>query len=163
VRGEAVAIDLGDRGMLFSLLRSEEISEYAMDIVFNAFPRPGPNGPTRSGGLTAEGIAYYSSLEAKAELSNDQLPMLVRFRDINDQKSVELVRPDELFRFFGEGVSLHRVTIEMTDDDVTAGIETRLPWYAAWKARGGTILGKSKFFSPPPPEEELIRRDFARP
>jgi hypothetical protein len=111
------------------VLRSKESPEYAVRIVFNAFPRPGPNGPIRYGGLSAEGIAYYSSLEAMTELSNDQLPMLVRFRDSKDPKTIEIVRPDELFRFFGNGVSLRRVTIEMTDDPITTGIEGLLPPY----------------------------------
>jgi hypothetical protein len=55
-------------------------------------------------------------------------PMLVRFRDIRDPKSVEPVDPEHLDRSFGPGVTLRRFTVELTDDSVTTGIEKRLAW-----------------------------------
>ncbi|MEZ5691978.1 MAG: hypothetical protein R3D71_10005 [Rickettsiales bacterium] len=119
VKGEAVVIDLGERGVLFALLRSETSVDYGYRIAFNNFV---PNGA-----LTGEVIRRYSSLRGKKELAFDKLPMLVRFRDINDPKTVELVDPNDLAASFGEGVKLKSASIEITDDAVTTGVEKYLP------------------------------------
>jgi hypothetical protein len=73
------------------------------------------------------------------------LPLLVRFRDISDPKTVEKVDPANLAASFGAGVKLTRATIETVPSGywpfnlfgiggspVTRGIEARLPW---WKDR----------------------------
>ncbi|WP_066268991.1 hypothetical protein [Blastomonas sp. CCH3-A3] len=60
-------------------------------------------------------------------------PMLVRFRDINDPTTVERVDPDALAASFGEGVKLRRVTVQLTDDPVTKGIEKRLKWLDSYR------------------------------
>ena len=62
-------------------------------------------------------------MHASAELVPEEIPMLVRFRDIDDPKSVEEVDPEDLAKSFGPGVKLARVTIEMTRDPVTKGIK----------------------------------------
>ncbi len=121
-RGEAVAVDLGEKGVLFALLKAGSSSDsqppyiikylgnYSLDPVENlrkmkqARPRP------------------------KVDLSFDKIPMLVRFRDINDPKTVELVDPNDLEKSFGKGVKLVSATLEMTDEDVTRGVEKWLPW-----------------------------------
>ena len=54
--------------------------------------------------------------------------MLVRFRDINDPKTVERVDPGKIDASFGPGVSLKSATFQVTDDPVTKGIAKRLPW-----------------------------------
>lgn len=55
-------------------------------------------------------------------------PMLVTFGDINDPKSVAHIDPAALDKHFGAGVRLRRITLEVTDDAVTTGIEKRLVW-----------------------------------
>jgi hypothetical protein len=55
--------------------------------------------------------------------------MLVTFGDINDPKTVMLVDPANLMATFGPGVGLKSVTLEITDEAVTAGqAETVLGW-----------------------------------
>jgi len=54
--------------------------------------------------------------------------MMVTFGDLADPTSVAEVDPDYLAATFGEGVKLKRVTVELTDDPVTTGIEARLGW-----------------------------------
>jgi hypothetical protein len=44
--------------------------------------------------------------------------------------SVERVDPANLSAQFGEGVRLRRITVQVTDDDVTDGMEERLGWLA---------------------------------
>lgn len=45
---------------------------------------------------------------------------MVRFRDINDPRTVEMVEP--------EAVGVKRILLEATQDPVTTGIEKRLGW-----------------------------------
>ena len=54
--------------------------------------------------------------------------MLVAFGDEADPTSVARVGPDDLAANFGEGVTLKRITVELTNDPVTTGIEERLGW-----------------------------------
>lgn len=54
-------------------------------------------------------------------------PMFVTFDDPKDPKTVREASPDSI------GVS--RITIEITGDDVTTGIEGRFPWWAQYKER----------------------------
>lgn len=76
-KGEAVVVDLGKRGVLFSLT---SFSDYY--TVFRAFP-------FSQGGTTKEGIEYYSHLkDVKATLKPENYPMLVTFKNLNDPKSV---------------------------------------------------------------------------
>ncbi|MGM0421802.1 MAG: hypothetical protein ACQEQL_01740, partial [Pseudomonadota bacterium] len=113
-----VAVDLGDRGVLFALTSFDDYRK-----VFAAFPGPP--------GLTPEGIAYYESLVGKrAPLPPEDYPVFVSFTDINDLTSIvvisEVEQEDErhvqtLKEFFGSGVSLKDVSIEITDEPVTTG------------------------------------------
>ena len=136
VTGEAVVVDLGERGILFALMRNELGSDYAHHVVFNAFPYEG-------GGTTVEGIHHYSQLKsAKTTLSLRDYPLMVTFKDIRDPRTVEVVyavepywdkreykyrlREDNFEKLFGKGVRLKDVTIEMTDDPISWGIEEEI-------------------------------------
>jgi hypothetical protein len=57
----------------------------------------------------------------------DNYPQLVHFRDVRDPKSVAAVDPAHLDAAFGPGVRLKRITVQVTGDPVTRGIEGRLP------------------------------------
>lgn len=127
VKGEAVVIDLGKRGVLFALLRSKDSVDYGYRIVFDNFYVMGAS--------TAKGIEFYKNLKAKKELSFDKLPMLVYFRDINDPKTVELVDPNDLEKTFGKGVKLVSATLEMSDEGVTKKINSIIH-KASWKEHG---------------------------
>lgn len=51
------------------------------------------------------------------------------------EKSVARVNPDDLEASFGEGVTLKRIAVGLTDDPVTTGIEQRLEWMDAYRNR----------------------------
>ena len=138
VIGEAVAIDLGDRGVAFTLLGFTE--------VFKAFPKTAETNK--------EYIEYYSNLPAgqKAVLTNAH-PQIVTFTDINDPLTVRMVlgsrfnvkkqdlEPVNDFEaIFGQGVRLKQVIIEITDEPVTWQIEKWLPWLPERKK--GSLDGK---------------------
>lgn len=154
-RGQAVIIDLGTRGTMFALLTAHNNADYAADIVPRTFP------PTR-GVITAsrENTRRYQHAGLKATLQPDQLPTLVRFRNLADPMTVEKVDPNNLSKAFGPGVVLRRVTLETVDlgwwpanaiglsgQPVTRGIEERLEWLA--KLNGGYLHGgKSSIGAP---------------
>jgi len=134
VRGEAVVLDLGARGVLFALISHKSDHEF-----YDTFPVP-----SGKGGATPEGIKYYASLPVGTKgIVNPGMPggypNLVTFKDVNDPKSVTLVQEwertrgqslghqfklknDRMEEFFGEGVKLKKITIEITDEPVTWGV-----------------------------------------
>lgn len=129
LKGEAVAIDLGEKGVLFSLLGGSGGTD-AQTMFLQEF--------MYSGSASKKGIEFYKKLQqtgAKKELAFDKLPMLVRFKDINDPKTVEKIDPNDLEKTFGKGVKLVSATLEMTDEGVTNGVEKWLPWIREYYSR----------------------------
>src|SRR5258706_8123461 len=134
VRGEAVALDLGQRGMLFALLKGGEDSRSGAEyIVLRAFNFPGGALPSP----VEKGVGDVRKLSGKVELPLTSLPLLVRFRDINDPRTVEKVDPLNL----GPGVKLTPATLEIvpariwpitwlgiTGEPITKRIESKLGW-----------------------------------
>lgn len=138
VRGEAVVLDLGAKGLVFALLRAgrDSRSEPA-SIVLRAFNFSGGAMPLPA----KEGIQQVSRLSGKAELPVTSLPLLVRFRDVNDPLTVEKVDPLDLAASFGPDVKLTRATLEIVSNRsvpmswieaegelITTGIQRRLSW-----------------------------------
>jgi hypothetical protein len=135
VRGEAVALDLGQRGTLFALLKEGEDSRSGPDyIVLRAFNFPGGALPSP----VEKGVSDVRKLSGRIELPLKNLPLLVRFRDINDPMTVEKVDPLDLEKSFGPGVKLTHATLEI----VPAGI-----WPFSWYGISGepiTSNGENK-------------------
>jgi hypothetical protein len=138
-RGEAVVLDLGSRGTLFALLKAGSDSRSIPEtIVFRAFDFPGGIFPS---GSVEDGFRQIRQLSGKRELPLTSLPMLVRFRDLNDPMTVEMVDPLDVGKSFGAGARLVHATLEIvptgvwpfnsfgiTGEPITTGIEKRLPW-----------------------------------
>ncbi|MEQ1705498.1 MAG: hypothetical protein ABL867_05940 [Rickettsiales bacterium] len=131
-KGEAVAVDLGEKGVLFALLRGKDTVDHPLYIFMKSFPE---YFPARADITVIDGMRKLDHDKPKTNLSFDKLPMLVRFRDINDPKTVELVDPNDLEKTFGTGVKLVSATIEMTDEGVTSGVEKYIS-KASWKEHG---------------------------
>lgn len=122
IRGEAVVVDLGSKGLLFALLTPDDrtgsppLYELPLKLVAGR------------GTSFAEALRKMKSSKSPVPIPRETLPMLVRFRDINDPKTVERVDPGKIDASFGPGVSLKSATFQVTDDPVTKGIAKRLPW-----------------------------------
>ncbi len=141
VRGEAAAVDLGERGVLFALLRSESEVDWAGRVMFLLAPEGSLDGDEFLGRFanmldmtrpidlprTFPDVGHLKDRPAR--------PMLMTFRDLADPTTVEKVDPDNLAATFGDGVSLRRITVQMTDDPVTTGIEERLEWMDEYRNR----------------------------
>jgi hypothetical protein len=142
VRGEAVTVDLSAHGLLFALLRSDESSDWAA----GAFEAMAPSRPineqmkiddvygeSRARALALKGPQvvprWRKPFRSASKQPRSGYPMLVRFGDIADRKTVAKVDPDNLAAFFGKGVKLRRITVERTEDAVTTGIAKRFKWW----------------------------------
>jgi hypothetical protein len=139
--GEAIAIDIGERGTLFVLLAgdvlrnkrnnitwgekgySPDAGRQALDAYFNFSVVNLPNGL----GSRAK-IDAFAASKASVELTASGLPLLVRFRDIQDPSSIEVVEPLDLETVFGGGVKLARAHVDIVDEPQTLGVERRLSW-----------------------------------
>jgi len=92
--------------------------DYGYRISLDVFPLPFER--------TAESMkSYRTHKTGKITLTSKQYPEFVQFENLNEPMSVKSVYFEDSF---GKGVHLKEVTIEMTDDPVTTGIEKWLPW-----------------------------------
>lgn len=133
VSGEAVAVDLPGGQTLFALLREggPEAFNFPEATPFRAYA---PLGVPDSAEYALRHQALVESKGVRV-LKRPYYPTLVRFRDIHDPKSVEQVNPDDLAASFGAGVKIRRITVQITDDPVTTGIERRFLWWGKYRNR----------------------------
>ena len=160
VRGEAVVVDL-PHGPLFVLLQVPDAGPPLQAIVPDALLGRRSSGPDEVMADTAKlGSTWFSEYKADlprhrdngCEQSDNGWPLMVRFRDLSDPRSVEKVDP--------EAIGVKRIVVETTGDDVTTGIEKRLGWL---RDEGLTLDPDSgPSFSPNPPLAHTIRqREFS--
>lgn len=136
VRGEAVVVDMGKRGVLFALISHQSDLEF-----YNAYRHLWSRG-----GSTPAGIKFYAKMPVGTKgVLNPKMPpsypKLVTFKDIKDPKSVTEVqiwerlkggtfylKQDRMAELFGEGVRLRDITFEITEEPMTRGVvDTYLP------------------------------------
>lgn len=133
IKGEAVVIDLGKRGVLFSLISWESYKD-----IPSAFQLKEPR--------TVENIRHYNEhLKAgmKSVLTKD-MPRFVYFKDLKDPQSVQAIDRNDLAATFGDGVRLQKIEIEITDKPVSITIDGILPWLNNIKANlDGTTITRS--------------------
>ena len=120
-RGEAVVVDRAD-GPLFVLLKDDGAGQPLDTRVTSALSGES-SFRTVDDYVAAVGKLGGMFGSARAELPREDWPTMVRFRDIDDPKSVEKVDP--------EAIGVKRIVVETTSDDVTTGIEKRLAWLVA--------------------------------
>lgn len=170
IYGEAVVVDLGDK-KLFALINPNSYMEmlYAFPVVEKTAP------------LSPEGIAYYKGLEigTKTLLENKiHWPKFVTFTDMDDPKSVEIPymlegcnrkhpqcdgsnrgmyeKINRMDEFFGEGVKIKNIEIEITDDPAQFGkVKSCLGWLGEKKMGLDFYDAKN-----PGPENYLKTSDF---
>lgn len=169
--GEAVVVDLGQRGILFSTFERQSILSRMGGDAYNAGLTPflqenfrGEHAAKAS--INEQYAAYLDDLnrsKPKSVLQLKDVPALVRFGNLNDPTSVALVNPLDLAASFGSGVTFKGATVEITDDPITHGIEGRLPWLRSSK------VAEYLFPNPthqPPPDARVVRHlsydDFRR-
>lgn len=140
-KGEAVAVELSDGRVLFALLRgSGAYTDLAMlgERQFKEYWVDGKmDDRVENLRSIAKNVGRSKMLACEQWQEGDardrsdyafDCPMLVSFADIDDPASIKLVEADDLPDTFGKGIELEHITIEITDEPVTKGIEKRLLW-----------------------------------
>lgn len=124
LHGEAVAVELPNHQVLFALLKGVDGLEGG--YAYAAYNPLLPITITKNADWRVSAGAIKAQTAA-ATLTTEHYPIMVRFRDIRDPRSVEAVDPDNLSASFGTGVRLKRIVVQVTDDPVATGILKRLP------------------------------------
>jgi hypothetical protein len=113
LKAEAIPIKIGEKGWAFMLLSSNERDGFNPEY----YP-----GAIQAGRSKANPKRPWS-------VPFDKAPMFVRFRDLKDRMTVELVRPNAFSEAFGKGVALVSIKCEVTNDWLTRGnVKKQLPW-----------------------------------
>jgi len=138
ISGEAIAVDLPSGQTLFALLSKPGLAlgagaaNYAFDAVHP------------SGSNYAQQLAELRRQGAPRILAPKDYPLMIRFRDINDPKTVEAVMPNALDRPFAKGTTLRRIVVQITNDPVTYSLFNRLSWLKD-SSRGGLLSGDKQY------------------
>ena len=140
VVGEAVAVEVSPDKTLFALMNTvngagdDNLAYLSMVTLDPAYKNDWVE--------SAQRISSGDGIRSPAEVAEGDYPMFVTFTDIDDPKSVQRVDPANLAASFGPGIRLKRITVEVTNDDVTTGIEKRLRWR---KSIGANQLSGDRF------------------
>ncbi len=160
IKGEAVAVDLPDDKILFALLKTDSgsLSRLSMKALDPSFVSNGYDTVA-----SARRLGSRKGVEENAVVPPEDYPILVTFADIDDPKSIELVDPNDLAASFSEGYVLISITVELTDDPVTTGIEERFLW---WSEVKGSLVrfdlqNRPPAGTPPPFGTRITKRDFS--
>lgn len=150
VDGQAVIVALSARKALISLLKTVNKTGHD-DLAFAAMATLDPKfnyDYVESAGR----IARAEGIRTLAELASANYPLMVAIGDLEQPETIVRLVPEDLAKDFGVGVRLKRVFLELTDDQVTRGIEKTLRWlpdvYARLRGRDfrpdGVPLGDFK-------------------
>jgi hypothetical protein len=135
ITGEAVYLDLGpNRPPLIALLTNYSNTFFGERPVGHWFNDRPTNVLGRLYGITRRQysssgfVAVVAKQRGTKEIEVVDLPNLVTFTNPADPKTVVAVDSENLSSTLGTGIRWHRMTIEITDDPVTTGLEKKLPW-----------------------------------
>ncbi|MDM8009898.1 MAG: hypothetical protein QUV08_02930 [Parasphingorhabdus sp.] len=141
IYGEAVAIDLPNNATLFALISDNEYSDDHSErwaIIPDGWAPPKGEEYYRAEIkkiMASKGKVFtlppdrsLPLLSRGSPARHSNYPRFVRFTDRSDPRSLQLVDVENLAATFGEGYALKRITISITDEDVTENMENRLPW-----------------------------------
>jgi hypothetical protein len=151
-RGEAVAVDLPGNQTLFALIPDSEAAQAVLDPDWHNDWVESARRITA--GQTPSGPLPMTPVQSSDPAGRRGYPILVRFRDINDPATVELVDPDNLASSFGAGVILKQITLQLTDEQVSDTITQRLKWLGGYVNRS---LTGARFTNPYGPVTETLR------
>jgi hypothetical protein len=126
--GQAPLIDLGSRGAIAVALHPGTVEGRFMSAKYLA---------TNAFGLGHDSDAYRKIAEqsGRRELSADNMPMLIHFRDISDPATAQATTAGHIGWLFGPTARLAEASVEITHQPVVIDLDRRLPWYAAMAAR----------------------------
>ncbi|MCA1196455.1 hypothetical protein K9B35_00600 [Sphingomonas sp. R647] len=137
LRGEAVAVPLPSGRMLFAVPAPEkggDAGAYHAGLMQRAACRKGRPTARPDPRLCGKTFRRWAREQTLAvELSPSDYPILLIFRDGTDPKSFQRVSPADFASVFGPGYALRGVTLRVTDEDITTGIEKKLGWIGGYR------------------------------
>jgi hypothetical protein len=132
VRGQAVFNDLGRRGAIVAALQASQGpnngSVGVQELTLRAFDTAIPELPRLTG---------------LRNLAPNNMPRLIWFSNVDDEKSARIFSIKDLPKMFGPTARLDAAFIEITSDPVIIDIDQKLPWYRALveRQKSGVISG----------------------
>jgi hypothetical protein len=125
-KGEAVAVDLPGGQTLFALIPEDTLAQATLDPEWeNDWVESAKR--IRAGLTPGELVVMKPGVPERFAKPNGY-PKLVRFRDLRDPRSLELVDPNNLSASFGSGVRLQLITLQVTDEKMTSVIDKKIEW-----------------------------------
>jgi hypothetical protein len=148
MHGYAITVDLGKYGLLFVV---NHLPLLAYPGTRGALYPGAPNLatlPLTANGLPPTGrpsymIGLVRQLQQKSgpiEIPFNKLPMVLRFRNINDPNSNEEVDPGNLAGAYGPGVQLISSTIEFTGDPISSMPPAWPKWLVDMQGHDGFVV-----------------------
>ena len=130
VKGDAVVVDVPGVGAIYALLtkpgNNGRFGLGSEGIYRHLLPEScGLKFGTKT---TAEYVLSYEALSGSCFVSDEHLPLFVRFVDASNPASVYRVYPEDLGGIATEEVKLNSVELQITNDPITRNIEEKLEW-----------------------------------
>jgi len=149
LKGEALVIETPS-GPVFVLMKKDGNGRDLISAVTHALAPDIPAGGQKNFWKAVNRLGGWFG--GKAELPRADWPLMVRFRDIDDPRSVERVEP--------EAIGVRRILLEVTSDRMTTGIEKRLGWLSSQR---GTFTRRLSAADPsnPPLAARLTKMEFS--
>jgi hypothetical protein len=159
VKGEALVVDLGAKGLLFVLLTADPGRRHLSGSPWGIFEYANRDlyDPV---GLTAAAFDRIASQRTAVAVDAAHTPMMVRFRDVNDPTTIELVDPEHLDASFGGRVRFSKATVAITTDAITTGIEKSTPWLVGGNPTRWIVPPTGRLLRDIPFERRLTDSDF---
>ncbi|WFU06264.1 hypothetical protein QA648_24425 (plasmid) [Rhizobium sp. CB3171] len=116
VQGQAIPVRFSNGKYVFVLLGVADHSFRAGNMPFQAFGALPP-------------FKKISELPSKPlNVPPEYLPTIIYFTDMADPESAVIANQDNLQALVGEDVRLMNISVKLTDDPVSTGIDQLLPW-----------------------------------
>ena len=143
MRGYAITVDLGERGLLFVVDSRPFLADPITHLL--ALPKLASLTmlPFVAYGFPQDGMPSYMlplarklrDTKGPVDIPPDRLPMVVRFRNIDDGDTIEELDPRDLSAAYGPEVRLARARFEFTTDPVSPMPATWPKWLASEQQR----------------------------
>jgi hypothetical protein len=138
-RGEAVAVDLPNGQTLFALMQTGAIHGDIASMVLATLDAEFDNSMVES----TQKLSNIGGEGYLLPVAPQNYPLMVRFADINDPKTVEKVEASDLSASFGTGYRIKAVTAQVVQDAVTTGIEKRFSWWQKYRIERRRLNGSN--------------------
>lgn len=135
-KGEAVAVELPNGKTLFGLLDGIANSPAMLPERQFYDSTRGMRDRIENINLISKRIGEVRELPCEVRGPDDRVPefrfdclRLAAFEDMDDPSSILVVDYRDAAATLGEGYEIESISITITDESVTTGIRSRLPWY----------------------------------